>query len=153
MSLTNLIPWFWEIAFDASLGTSQRFAKQWRESNPWPFAKQLCWTLSFDTKVEHLHSNMIVFRMIHFAFESINRIIETCKPSRKPLVKIRSRRMLSLAWIVGLCIVQPCNFWFKFDSISNRSVTNLRGRILDTNKLTSVNEATDAVSHSMHYLG
>ena len=97
-------------------------------------------------KLSIFTATSIVFRMIHFAFELINRIIETCKSSRKPLDKIRPRRMLLLAWLVGLCIIQPYNFWFKFDSISNRLVTSLRGRILDTNKLMSVNEATDAVS-------
>ena len=93
----------------------------------------------------------IIFRTIHFAFESSNeRIIKTCKPSRKPLDKIRSRRILLLTLLVGL--LQPCNFCFGVDSISNCFVTSLRGRIVDTDTemLTSVNEATNDVSFDLN---
>ena len=66
--------------------------------------------------------------------------------SRKPLDKIRSKRMSLLALMVGLSILQPCNSWFVSDSISIPSVTSLRGRIVDTVLLTSVNELPNDVS-------
>ena len=110
-----------------------------------------CEMLSIFIFAAFFAATSFVFRMIQFALnESLNelnkRIIGTRKPPRKPLDKIRSRRMLLLALMVGLRIFQPCHFWYEADLISNRFVTSLRGRIVDTNTLTSVNEAMVAVS-------
>ena len=101
---------------------------------------QSCFARMLNTAIA---ATSIVFRMIPFAFESLNeRITDQCKP----LDKIRSKRMSLLALMVGLSILQPCNSWFVSDSISIPSVTSLWGRIVDTVLLTSVNELPNDVS-------
>ena len=84
---------------------------------------QSCFARMLNTAIA---ATSIVFRMIPFAFESLNeRITDQCKP----LDKIRLKRMSLLALMVGFSILQPCNSLFVSDSIDSFSYKFARENI------------------------